>query len=263
MAERETFDALTIDDDGATVFMAATPQDDLPGFTGYLVPFYTLSDRGSYFVPGSLKKTAKEQLKRAPHLWHHNSWEDEIPIGRHTEAFEDDKGFRISVAVNEGVGRGADVMSALRFGTPMGLSIGFDGLRDRSGTDDDDVKLDRRTAPDFLKDTPINELRAITEARWWESSSVVFGAIATAKPDQIRSRNQASPDAIPTLMAAIQAGTLTPEQIALAEQFVNAWNMRAAAGTDHGTRDQGDDRRNEYVKAMALYAHIRELEMSL
>jgi HK97 family phage prohead protease len=183
----ETFDCLTIGDDGVPEFLKAQPMSDKPGFDGYLVPWFTLSDRGSYFVPGSLKKTAREQLKAAPHLWSHNSWVDTVPPGHHTAAVEDDTGFRISVAMNEGIKEGADIMSALRFGTPLGLSIGFTTVRDRSGTEEDDKKLDRRTAPDYLKNVPINELRAITEAKWFESSSVVFAAIATAKPDEIRS----------------------------------------------------------------------------
>lgn len=225
----ETFDALTIGADGSTEFLAAQPLSDKPGFDGYLIPYYTLSDRGSFFVPGSGKKTARERLKLAPHLWSHNMWVDEVPPGHHVAADADDpKGFRISVAMNEGIQRGAEIMSALRFGTPMGLSVGFDTVRDRSGTEDDDGKLDRRTAPGYWQNVPVNELRAITEFKWWESSSVVFGALATAKPDEVRSR---SADTIQSLIAAIAAGTLSPEQERQAEAFVRAWEQRAAAGS--------------------------------
>lgn len=224
----DTFDALTIGEDGAPEFLKAQPMSDKPGFDGYLVPWYTLSDRGSYFVPGAFKKTATERLKKAPHLWSHNMWQDLVPPGHHSAAIEDDKGFRISVLINEGIKEGADIMSALRFGSPLGLSVGFDGIRDRTGTEEDDAKLDRRTAPDYWKNVPITELRAITEARWWESSSVVFGAIATAKPDEVRSR---AADTLQSLLSAITAGTLTPEQVIQAEAFVTAWQTRAAAGS--------------------------------
>jgi HK97 family phage prohead protease len=235
-AEYETYDALTVDDEGNLAWLAAAPLADEPGFDGYLVPWYTLSDRGTFFVPGSLKKSAKEQLKRAPHLWQHNLWEDNPPIGHHAAAFEDERGFRISVRMNEAIQRGAEVMSALRFGSPLGLSIGFDPMGDRSGTEADDAKLDRRTAPDDLKTVPIKDLRAITEARFRESSSVVWGAIATAKPDQIRSA--LSPIFLPTLLAAIKDGTLSTEQAALLDQIVAAYQARpAAAGASHGTGD--------------------------
>lgn len=235
----ETFDALTVGDDGATTWLAAKPMSDQPGFDAYLVPYYVLSDRGSYFVPGSLNKTAKEKCKAAPHLWQHDTWE---PIGKHLAADpEDPKGFRVSVTVNEATQRGAEVMSNLRFGVPLGVSIGFDTIRDRSGNDNEDEKLDRRTAPDYLKNVPINELRAITEARWWESSSVTFAGIATAKPDEIRSAARA--DVFQSLLSAITAGTLSGEQLAQAEAFVRAWEQRAAAGFDHGTRAPKETRR--------------------
>lgn len=255
----QTLDALTVDDDGAVTFLAAQPLSDKPGFDGYLVPFYVLSDRGSYFVPGALKKSAKERLKAAPHLYQH--YTDE-PIGRHTAAFEDEKGFRISVEINEATERGAELMSNLRFGVPLGLSIGFDPIADRSGTEADDAKLDRRLAPDYFKNIPINELRAITEARWWESSSVTFPALGSAKPDQIRSAHDplgALADDLPALLAAIKAGSLTPEQTAALDQLVAAYQARsAAAATQHGT-DETEARRRRDQLAAALAAHGRLL----
>lgn len=243
--DRETFDSLTVTDDGEISFLAAKPLSDKPGFDGYLIPWYTLSDRGTFFVPGSAKKTAKEQLNRAPHLYQHYPWE---PIGKHVAAFEDDKGFRIAVEINEGIERGEEVMSNLRFGIPLGLSVGFDPIADRSGTDADDKLLNRKTAPSYFKDMPINELRAITEFRWWEGSTVTFAGIATAKPDVIHS----SDELLFSLLSALKDGTATPEQLATVEAIVAAHSASAAAGSDHGT--EGDSARQDRRMALAAIA---------
>lgn len=249
---RQTYDALTVTDDGTVTFLAAQPLSDKPGFDAYLVPWYVLSDRGTFFVPGSAKKTAKEQLGKAPHLWQHDTWE---PIGRHAAAFEDDTGFRISVEVNEGIRRGAELMSNLRFGTPLGVSIGFDPIGDRSGTAADDAKLNRKTAPAYLRDVPINELRAVTEFRWWESSTVTFPAIGTAKPDVIH----ASDELLATLLTALTDGTATAAQLATVEAIVAAYQRAAAgetAGTDELAARRERDRKTEAVAALARYAGL-------
>lgn len=217
-------------------------QSNKPGFDGYLIPWYTLSDRGTYFVPGAAKKTAKEQLGKAPHLYQHDTWE---PIGKHAAAFEDDKGFRISVEVNESVPRGAETMSNLRFGTPLGLSVGFDPVADRSGTEADDKVLNRKTAPPYFKDVPINELRAITEFRWWESSTVTFAGIASAKPDVIH----ASAELLAALLTALKDGTATREQMATVEQIVAAHRASAAPGNP-GTDELDARRRTADIAAV-------------
>lgn len=223
----DRYDALTVTDDGAVTWLAATPLPDQPGFSGTLVPYFVLSDRGTFFTPGSFNKTAKDRLKAAPHLYQHDTDE---PIGKHTEAdAQDPNGFRITVAVNQETQRGAELMSNLRFGTPMGLSVGFDTMADRSGTEEDDKVLNRKAAPDFFKNVPVNELRAITAARWWESSSVTFAGIGTAKPDVIHS---ASLDALAVLLTALTDGTATPDQLAAVEKLVAAHQALAAPGTD-------------------------------
>lgn len=227
----ETYDAL-VEIDGAVQYLAAQPLSDRPGFDGYLAPFHTLTDRGTFFVPGAFKKSARERMKIAPHLWQHD-FSLEGPIGKHAAAFEDDIGFRISVDLNTETQRGAELLSNLRFGTPIGLSVGFDPIRDRSGTDDDDAKLDRRTAPDYLKTIPVNELRVITEARFWESSSVTFGGLATAKPDMVH-RAIGEVD-LAAIISGLTDGTLPADQLALVHEIVAAHERLAAAGTDHGT----------------------------
>jgi len=221
------------------------------------VPWNVLSDRGTFFTPGAFKKTAKERIKIAPHLWMHEDWSQ--PIGKHVAAIEDDKGFRIGVELNEAIPHAAQTLSNLRFGIPMGLSIGFDRIADRSGTPEDDAKLDRRTAPDWLKTLPINELRAITEARWWEASTVVFGAIATAKPDTIHS---AGADALAALLAALKAGTLDAAQTAQITDLVAAYEAFAAAARAAGHSTGSETARPQITDAELLLA-VAEAEQFL
>lgn len=250
---RETFTALEADTDGHLTCLAATPLSEKPGFDGYLIPWYVLSDRGTFFVPGSAKRTANARKAIAPHLWQHDTWE---PLGKHAAALEDDKGFRIAVELNLEIQRAAEVYSNLKFGTPLGMSVGFDRIADRSGTDADDAKLDRSTAPDYLKNIPINELRAITEFRWWESSTVTFAGIATAKPDTVHSQN-ASADELEQLLTALKAGTATAEQVALAQQIAEAHAKSPAPAQKHGTDELEQERiarRNRLALTLAQQA---------
>lgn len=206
---------------------------DEPGMEGYLVPYYTLSDRGTFFIKGAFAKTAQEQLSKAHHLYYH--WPDLI-LGKHTAAWEDKNGFRVRVQFNEDKTLAREVMSDYRFGIGYGWSVGFDPISDRSGTEADDKRLDRSGVP-HLANVPINELRAISEAQWFEGSTVPWGAIHSAKPDVIHSRSASyfDEESISLLIAAVKDGTVTSEQLAHIEQLVSAWQTRAGAGTDHST----------------------------
>lgn len=202
-----------------------------PGMVGYLAPKYVLSDRGTFFVNGAFKKTATEQLKKAHHLYQH--WPD-LTIGKHTHAEEDKIGLRVTVQLNEEKQLGRDVMSDYRFGIPYGWSIGFDPLKDRTGTEDDDKKLDRSGVP-HLKHVPINELRAIAETQWWEGSTVTWGAIHNAGPDTIQSRHRFRRADVAVLIAAVRDGTLTDEQLSQIDELIAARQTRAGAGDNHAT----------------------------
>lgn len=247
----ETLDSLIVTDDGTVTYAAAHPAEDSASFSGYLAPFYTLTDRGTFFVPGAFKKTAKERRAIAPHLYQHDTWE---PIGKHADAYEDATGFRISVDVNEQIQRGAELMSNLRFGTPLALSIGFDIIRDRSGNDDDKALLNRKTAPDYFQSIPITELRAIEEVRFWESSSVTFPGLATAKPDIV---HRAGPDHLASLLTALNDGTATAEQLAAVEALVAAYQQSAALsqGTDE-LAARRTQRRTDVAAALARHAGL-------
>jgi hypothetical protein len=137
----------------------------------------------------------------------------------------------------------------------MGLSVGFDRIRERSGTEADDKVLDRRTAPDFLKAMPINELVAIEEARFWESSTVTFGGLATAKPDVIHSA--VGDHTLAALLAGLKDGTLSDEQMALVRELVAAHAQHAAAGSDHGTRPDQARPDMRHVMAVVAAQHAR------
>jgi hypothetical protein len=233
----ETYKFSAPDDTGERDRYAPAPMSSMAGVEGYAVPWFVLSDRGTYFVPGSAKKTIKERLSSAPHLYQH--FDDEV-IGFHVNAVEDEIGFRIAVAVNEATARGAEVMSNHRFAAEMGrqayqFSIGLDRVAFRTGTDKDEQKLNRAYAPPYWQNVPINELTAITEWKWYEDSTVTFAGIGNAQPDIIHS---ASPEQIKELLAAVKAGTLDPAQTQQIKDLVAAYEAFAAAGaTPHGTGD--------------------------
>jgi HK97 family phage prohead protease len=212
--------------------------DGQPGLEGYLVPFYVLSDRGTYFVPGAFKRTLQENLFNAHHLYQH--WPD-LTLGKHVAGVEDKVGLRIAVQINEEKDLGRDIMSDYRFGIPYGWSIGFDRLAFRSGTDKDAAKLDR-SGTRWFRDTPIEELTAITEAHMWESSTVSWGAIHNARPDTVLSRGLPVTEVsdLEPLFSALRKGKMNPEQRRQIEALLATIPLRAAAGSDHGTREEGD-----------------------
>lgn len=254
----ETFDSVEIDAAGKLAFRPLTllnegeGEESRPkGYSGYLVPYYSLSDRGTFFVPGAARKTSTERLQLAPVLYQHDTWE---PIGRHTAAVEDNRGFRVEAAVNVGTDRGRETMSNLGFGVPMGLSIGMERMADRSGTEDDDLVLDRSTAPDYMKNLPINELRAVTEFRWWEGSVVTFAAIASAKPDQIRLTDRRFD--VGDLLTQIREGMLSAEDLAqLSDAITHA--LSAADPDPASTEERERAALNAYALVNAGFADLQ------
>jgi HK97 family phage prohead protease len=243
----EIRDSLAVVSDGDVEFRAVDPAEDRPGFDGYITTWNTVDDRGTAFAKGAFRKTIRERLAIAPILANHDGWGG-LPIGKHISAKEDSTGVRISAALSETTA-GQDALRLLRDGVPLGLSFGFDRLRDRTAEDDD--QLDMSVAPDFIKKLPKNELRVITEVRLWESSLVTFPANAKAKPDTIRSMTA---DDLPLLLDAIKAGTLTTEQRALIAELVAAYGESAAAGESHGTPEQA--RRNRLIELESLFMGV-------
>jgi HK97 family phage prohead protease len=248
----EIRDALTAEA-GEIELRTVQAADDRPGFDGYVSTWWTVDDRGTAFAPGAFKKTLRERMKIAPILVNHDFY-GSLPIGKHLSATEDDKGVRISAALSETTA-GQDALRLLRDGVPVGLSFGFDRIADRSATEKD--ALDLSVAPDYIKSAPTNELRIITEVRFWESSLVTFPANAKAKPDTIRAIGA---NDLPLLLHAIRSGSLSDDERARIEQIVAAYQERAAAGFDHGTRDnkaRPNDRRSDVALALARAAQLR------
>jgi HK97 family phage prohead protease len=246
-----------IANNGGIELRAVTPLNDQPGFDGYILTWNTVDDRGTFFTKGSAKKSIKERGMDAPHLWMHQAGsffggDVPLPIGKHLAIEEDDIGVRVSVALNEDQTKGAEVLSALRFGNKLGLSFGFDRLGYRSADPKKD-NLDLSVAPDWVKSVPINELIAITEFRFWESSSVIFGSNAKAKPTKIRSLfANGDPNDWEQFLSDLRAGRLDEQTRAHIDQIVAAEQERAAAGQNHGTQDL-DARRNLDVEFAFLW----------
>jgi HK97 family phage prohead protease len=203
---------------------------DEPGMIGYLAPKYVLTDYGTYFTDGAFTKTADEQGNKAHHLLQH--WPDLI-IGKHFGAEEDATGLKVTVKLNEEKQLAKDVMSDYRFGIDYGWSYGFDSVRDRSGTEADDKRLDRSGVP-HLANVPINELRAINETRMWEGSTVTWGAIYNAGPDVIQRRKPSRAE-LARITQAVKDGTLDAELYAQIDELIEAYAARAGAGEDHAT----------------------------
>ena len=248
----EIRDALAACDDasGSVEFRAVDPAEDRPGFDGYITTWNTVDSYGTAFARGAFKRTINSRLAVAPILANHDAFGG-LPIGRHLSAKEDKTGVRISAALSETTA-GQDALRLLRDGVPLGLSFGFDRIKDRSAEEDD--ALDMSVAPTDVQTWPTSEIRVITEVRWWESSLVTFPANEKAKPDTIRSLDST----LSLLLAQMRDGELSPEQRALAERFVAAWNERPAPGEAHGTRSEQTrpDRRSDIAAALAIRARL-------
>lgn len=232
-------------------------EDGQPGLEGYLVPFYVLSDRGTFFVPGAFKRTLQENLFNAHHLYQH--WAD-LTLGKHVAGVEDRVGLRIAVQINEDKELGRDIMSDYRFGIPYGWSIGFDRITWRSGTEKDNAKLDR-SGTRWFRDTPIEDLTAITEAHMWESSTVSWGAIHNARPDVVMNRSipPAQVDDLQPLYQALRRGKLSPDQRRQIEALLATIPLRAAAGSSHGTREESEEPTDDVVALEQIALEIEHM----
>lgn len=233
------FSARPTDTDGNRSEFAVRLQEGEPGLEGYVVPYNVLSDRKLFFLPGSFKRTAKVQFPYTHHLLEH--WPSLI-IGKHLYAdAEDPKGFRVGVQINEDTPIGREVMSNYRFGINYAWSVGIDVVKKRTGRPADDANLDRRMAPREHRDLPIEELEAVEEAFWWETSTVPWGGLMSAGPDVIQGRGAILDASIDyeALMFALRRGRLSLEQRRQLEAVLAAAQARPAPGpTDHGTREE-------------------------
>lgn len=249
------FTARPVDDDGQRSRFAVRLKEGEPGMEGYAVPYNTLSDRKLFFLPGAFKRSAKVQFPYTHHLYQH--WQDLI-LGKHTFFDADDpKGFRVGVEINEATDLGREVMSNYRFGINYAWSVGIDIVRKRSGRPSDDADLDRRLAPKSHQSLPIEELEAVEEALWWETSTVTWGGLLNAGPDVVQSRaREVDPSIdVAALMFSLRRGRLTLEQRRQLEALLTVHERPAPGSENHGTRD----RRNDAVTVNATLARLRAL----
>lgn len=139
-------------------------------FAGYASVWGVTDAYNDVVAKGAFKKTVKEK-KAFPLLWSHNPAE---PIGIIVPE-EDEVGLKVQGSLNLDVQRGRETRSLMRqmaeAGTPMGLSIGYNAVKEK-----------------YDKDTGI---RTLTEIRLWEISPVVFPACEPARVDDVKSETDA------------------------------------------------------------------------
>lgn len=264
----ETYDHVTRQDDEITLIpleLRAAAADDplagVPGYDGYFCTFNTVDHHGTFFTPGAFKKTLKERAKTAPVLWHH---EPSMPIGRHESIIEDEHGVFARTRLIEGVQAADEALALLRGGVALGLSFGFKTTRDRAATERDE--LDFSVAPEWARDVPRDQIRAITEVDLWESSPVTFASNEKAAPSKVRALEERS--LLAALLAKIEADELDPTQERMARQLAEAWSARAAAGIpdtgdDHRTRTPERQREIDLSAALIRFRHLNLLRGDL
>lgn len=221
-------------------FIEVRADPETAGFTGYAAHFWSSDSYFTAMSPGAFRKTIKERGDRLPVLFQHNP---DIPVGRHRSIKEDKTGLSVDVELIDDAAEGSTLLKRLRGGVPLGLSFGFNTIKDRSAEDDDPIDVSQ--TPGLKK----ADVRVITEARLWETSVVTFPANERAAINDVRSHLHIQ--TITTLMDSLVAGTLTDEQTRAIEQLVAAYEQRAAAAAKHCTHDQGRPS-FDYLAAAAL-----------
>lgn len=222
------------------------------GMSGHASDFGSVDSYGTAIKRGAFRKTLRERSDRIPVLWNHDS---NFPIGKPTELKEDATGLRFTAKISEGTTTGRDVMALLRDGVPLGMSFGFETIKDRAVTDDDEIDL--TNAPDYFKSKDgRKQVRIIEEVRLWEISAVTFPSNVKATISDVRAVAEAA--AITSLLEHIRSGSLTDDQDALVAELVAAFQERNEPEPDPlGTTPlpEGNARRNDILARIALAQH--------
>src|SRR4029434_4495128 len=92
----------------------------------------------SCFAKGCFRKSLRDRGERLPVLWQHNP---NAPIGRHVTIKEDATGLAVDVHLIDDGAEGSTALKRLRGGVPLGLSFGFQTVKDRSADDEDEIDL--------------------------------------------------------------------------------------------------------------------------
>lgn len=128
--------------------------------TGYGAFFGNIDSYGDRIVKGAFADTLKERMPKM--LWQHDMWE---PIGKWTEAVEDEKGLLLKGKLTMGSARGRDAYALIKDGALDGLSIGF------------------RTKSDEM----VDNVRELREIDLYEVSIVTIGANSKALIETVKS----------------------------------------------------------------------------
>lgn len=189
--------------------------DDTPGFDGYASTFWVVDAYGTAVAPGAFTKTIQDRGDKQLVLWQHNpDW----PIGRPLELTQDETGLFVRDQISA-VAYGAECMTLLRDGVPLGLSIGFQTVRERPATSADPLRFGDMT-PRWAADNP-DWLWVLEEIKLYEHSPVSFAANDEAAPTVIHG----SPDGLlaAALLEDLRTSHPDPASRALAAEIVAAY----------------------------------------
>jgi HK97 family phage prohead protease len=230
--EYRTFDVRALD-----------PESD--GFDGHASTFWAVDSYATAMAPGAFKRTLKNKGDKRLVLWQHDP---STPIGKTTALKEDKEGLAFSAAVSMNTRAGSEAMALLRDEVPLGMSFGFQTVKDRSAEDTDPLDFTQRS------NLKAADVRVITEVNLWEVSLVTFPANEAATISAVRSDMEL--DALTTLLDAIKEDDLDETRTALVAQIIDAWSQRPgpAAIEPHSTPgpSMGTPARRRYAEYNAL-----------
>jgi len=207
--------------------------DALDGFEGHAATFWTVDTYGTAFAKGSFQRSLKARGDRLPVLWQHNP---DIPIGRHQTIKEDSSGLYVDTHIADDGAEGTVALKRLRAGVPLGLSFGFQTVKDRS-VDEGDPAIDLSSMPAMKR----ADVRVITEVRLWETSVVTFPANEKAAITAVRDTSL-----VAEVVDAVRAGRLSAAE---------ARHLRAALTATPATRRANRDA--DLAAAMARWGRYR------
>jgi HK97 family phage prohead protease len=236
---------------------AALPDDGKPDgwVSAHASMFWSVDDRGTVFAPKAFRKSLADRAGRLPLFWMHDPAQ---MIGVVDTANEDRAGlvYEGRITKPDGDGVGAQTMANLRASNGhVGQSFGFDRLRDRQANDEDPIDLSTAN-PGTRK----SDVRVITETKLYEFTFLPWTYASNPKAGPDAWRSMATNRTFDSLLNAIRDGSLSDEERSRLLQIVAAYQERAAAGFDHGTRDdeaRPNDRRSDVALALARAAQLR------
>ena len=140
--------------------------------TGIFSVFGVLDTQVDVIHPGAFLKTIRERGGRALHLWQHDFWSpptavirelreigiDELPDAVRAEWPEATGGVLVKREYLD-TPRGNEILAALKAGSPLQMSFGYDPVR-----------------YDFEETEDVGRIRHLREVRLWETSDVLWGA---------------------------------------------------------------------------------------